>query len=259
MTAGELIVVLEQRRLRVKPRPGGTGWRSQCPVCRSAGFKLSVSVGRDDRQLLHCFRCEASFADFCGALGLKPSAFFGWSPYRESCARPSLLTFSVGGWALGTSEGLCPNSYWHLGSATGNLDELRAVAEHGHLRPLTVRLALPPGAGARMRAVAADLEQLFGLRAAVGDWRPLPYAASWPTRVRPGARLAIEPPDVARVLRSFASSEARTVVLVASSTRRGKRRPSLYVPGPRTVLGWSDVSTHTANDAGGPPAVGERS
>ncbi len=63
------------------------------------------------------------------------------------------------------------------------LYRLLAAHHEGKLQPAAIQLGeLPPGAGGVMRHVAEHMRLLMGLRAAVGDDRPLPYASSMALR-----------------------------------------------------------------------------
>lgn len=69
------------------------------------------------------------------------------------------------------------------GNPDAELWDLIAAYQRGELKPATVDVpAMPPGAGALMKAISADMQLLMGLRIAAGDDRPLPYAASMAVR-----------------------------------------------------------------------------
>jgi len=59
------------------------------------------------------------------------------------------------------------------------IHRLLDLYQRGELHPVDAKLGpLPPHAGRVMRAIYGDIELRFGLRLAVGDDRPLPYATS---------------------------------------------------------------------------------
>jgi hypothetical protein len=79
------------------------------------------------------------------------------------------------------------------------LDEYRA----GRLRPRDVRLGeMPTCATPLMRAIAADMRLRIGLRLAVDDDRPLPYATSEAV----GSRLARHKMQASRALRKLVAA-----------------------------------------------------
>jgi len=89
MTATELAVVLEGHGMRVRARHGG--FQAQCPAHPDEKRKraLSVSLGRDGRQLLHC-HAGCGFDEVRSALSLPAEAFFGWDAYNlKRLRRPS--------------------------------------------------------------------------------------------------------------------------------------------------------------------------
>lgn len=56
-------------------RPFGRGWRADCPIGHRSRGALSVTVGDDDRVLLHCFAgCDV--ADVLASVGLTVSDLF---------------------------------------------------------------------------------------------------------------------------------------------------------------------------------------
>jgi hypothetical protein len=63
----------------------------------------------------------------------------------------------------------------------GYMGDLLHDYERGAIEPLPVKLRLADDVPPVVRRVADDLELLFGLRAAVMDDRPLPYACRWRT------------------------------------------------------------------------------
>jgi hypothetical protein len=74
------------------------------------------------------------------------------------------------------------------------LDEYKA----GRLVPVEVELGpMPPRAGGAMIAVAEHMRLLMGLRLALGDTRPLPYATSMPAQ----AGIPIDQGAASRVIR----------------------------------------------------------
>jgi hypothetical protein len=175
MTSGELALILDHRRVPFVARPGGAGYRAQCPAHgggdKRRDWSLVVSEGREGRRLLHCF-AGCDFPAIARALDLPLAAFFGWSSYRYSGASgPS--TSLVGSGSSGNStrndNTLTPNLALQRGFRP---PELLAAHAHRDLDPWVVRLALPPRAGAAMRSVAEDLQLLFGLCLAAGLDRP---------------------------------------------------------------------------------------
>ena len=79
----------------------------------------------------------------------------------------------------GSREGCAPiGAVPDFGAREAETYELLARHEAGLLRPHPVALGpMPAGAGESIRAVAADIALLIGLRLAVDDDRPLIYSA----------------------------------------------------------------------------------
>jgi hypothetical protein len=182
MTATELAVILEGHGMRVRPR--ASGFQAECPAHddRKRKRALSVSLGRDGRQLIWCHNCgDRTFDAVRGALGLPAEAFFGWRPYNHK-----------------RSRGLSPGSSVTLsisGVSVLNAKALLKRDQPGSIDPI----ALPPRAGRVARAVAADMALLFALASAAGAGDvPLMYSARWAARP-----LGLDTSSVARALRSL--------------------------------------------------------
>jgi hypothetical protein len=77
---------------------------------------------------------------------------------------------------------------------------LLADHERGAINPEPVALDLPTGTPSTVARVADDVALLIGLRLAVGDSRPLPYAVRWRAR-----DLGLSPATVGRALVSLVS------------------------------------------------------
>jgi hypothetical protein len=172
MTAAELLAVLDCRGYRTR------GNRAQCPVCQSRRLDLIVSDG-DTATLVHCHRRNCTREAIATALEIDSRAFFNFSLERFDTSRRS------NGDSLRSSDSL-------------RVVQLLAAHELGALNPVEIRMSLPPRARRIMRAVGEDLELLFGLRLAVLDKRPLPYAAGLAAR-----RLGEDKRNVGRALRSL--------------------------------------------------------
>jgi hypothetical protein len=185
MTRGELAVHLEQHGMRVRPRAGG--FQAQCPAHNDRRRKraLSVSLGRDGRQLIWCHHCrERTFDAVRSALDLPAEAFFGWGPFRLEIldSRRSPLRSSV-------TLIIC-------GSCVLAVDGLFALEREGKVEARAQGLPVPPRGRRTTRAVAADLGRIFALadQAGVGDV-PLMYSTRWAAK-----RLGVDHSGVARAL-----------------------------------------------------------
>ena len=66
-------------------------------------------------------------------------------------------------------------------SSSPNVPVIKLLEQHrdGLLEPVDLGIEIPTHAPADAKALAEDLALLLGLRAAVGDTRPLPYATKW--------------------------------------------------------------------------------
>lgn len=122
------------------------------------------------------------------------------------------------------------------------LYELIELYERGKLVPAEVTLGpLPGAAGEAMRKAAADIELLIGLRLAVDDDRPLPYATSF-ARDRLGL---CNKSHASRVLRSLV--EAGVIVDAGELPKRGKGNGTKTyappVPKPTAFMGASVPSS----------------
>jgi putative DNA primase/helicase len=82
MTAEEVIARLEQRDLY--PKPTGPGrWQARCPAHDDRVASLSISVGAEDRTLVHCHAgCEK--ADVLSSLDLTEADLFAAAAEREA-------------------------------------------------------------------------------------------------------------------------------------------------------------------------------
>jgi hypothetical protein len=180
MTATELAVILETHGMRVRTRHGG--FQAQCPAHPDQKRKraLSVSLGRDGRQLLHC-HTGCTFEDVRTSLALPIEAFFGWAPYNHK--------------RLGGLSPAFPVTLIISGIEILNAKKLLA----GDLKREPLALTLPPRARHVTRAVAVDMALLFGLadQAGVGDVR-LMYSTHWASR-----RLGVDMSGVAHALRAL--------------------------------------------------------
>jgi hypothetical protein len=209
VTATELAVILEHRGMRVRRRHGG--WRSQCPAHDDKRKRaLSVSLGRDGRQLLFCHGgCD--FDDIRRALGLPIGAFFGWSAFEFSDGTPPYDS---------VTSIIC-------GVRVLNAAKLLERHSESNLNPTVVTLPLPPRARHATRKVAADMELLFGLADAAGAGRvPLMYSARWAA-----GRLGVA--DHSTV------SRALTALIASGAIERAKNVPA-----------WNGRSTRTYRRAG---------
>jgi hypothetical protein len=100
----------------------------------------------------------------------------------------------------------------------GYMEDLICDYERGAIEPLTMNLPLGEDAPPALRQVADDLEFLFGLRAAVDDHRPMPYACRWRTeQVGLGYR------TIQRCLAALA--ERGAIVTCESTSRTNEYKP----------------------------------
>lgn len=103
------------------------------------------------------------------------------------------------------------------------LSEYRA----GKLIPVEVELGeMPSSAGAVMVAVATHMRLLMGLRLALGDDRPLPYAASLPVR----AGLARDKGTASKAIRQLVGFGVVRHVGQLPPLRPGQDGTKLYAP-----------------------------
>lgn len=148
MTATELEVVLRGRGQRVRRRPCGKGFVAQCPAHQDGKhMSLAVSIGRDGRQLMHCF-AGCGFDEVRLALALPVEAFFGWDAYHKRLCR----------------------AHSGLPSLTLSISSHRVIDARALAAPAAVD-------GTAIETVAADIGALFAAadRAGVGDY-PLMYS-----------------------------------------------------------------------------------
>jgi hypothetical protein len=120
-------------------------------------------------------------------------------------------------------------------NAQGLLDALMVV-----LRPL------PTDAPPLAHRVVEDFELVRGLRLAVGEARPVPYAARWVAkRIRAGET------STWRVIAYLSSEEVGVLQRAEDPTfraRRGKRRTHLYLPADLVPVETAPVLVEGADD-----------
>jgi hypothetical protein len=99
-------------------------------------------------------------------------------------------------------------------AARPELDELVDLQRRGELKPANIPLHLPANLSADALAVAEDMRLLWGLFAAVGEHRPMPYSVrfsarrlGWTDHVR--AHRAIRELQTAGVIRCVVSLKPR--------------------------------------------------
>jgi hypothetical protein len=214
VTAGELTLLLDSCGLRFIARPGGAGFRAQCPAHddgpKRRRWSLVISERPDGQRVLHCF-AGCQIREIREALALPIEAFDGWQGYSRACGASStdLVSSGSSGHLLRKTTLLGHDLALQLGFRP---PELLAAHAHGDLIPWAVWLALPPRSGAAMRSVVEHLQLLFGLCLAAGLERPaIAYGGEYAARdgvagvenvlarlVAGGAVVRLRPPRAAR-------------------------------------------------------------
>lgn len=145
------------------------GGMAQCPAHDDSTPSLSIKTGKEGRVLLYC-HAGCPLEAILDALGLEKRDLFS-TPYL-----PLGLGQGLRGEAVRVN-GLPRGTQREEEKGAPELLELLEDFEKGGLQPHPVILGpLPDRATDDMRAVAADIALLIGLRAAVCEDRPLPYS-----------------------------------------------------------------------------------
>jgi hypothetical protein len=191
------------------PRGNETKFVARCPNHPDRNPSLVVSEGEDGRALLFC-HTGCTLEDILQASGLTfPELFEEGTPglgngYSLSLRQPR----------PSPGPGVTPEDADEEPELYGLLREHAA----GRLAPLPVCLGdMPPTASPTMKRVAGDIALCLGLRWAVDDHRPLPYAAAF-CATRNGLR---DKRHASRVLRKL--TRAGVIYAAGKMPRTGTR------------------------------------
>jgi hypothetical protein len=214
---------LADRDLRI------VGRMAQCPAHDDHEPSLSINEGEDGRALLHCHAgCE--LADVLDALDLDFHHLFAthtwptWLRPHAPASSPSTSDPNLSPPPRCLNPGPSPGP----GTAAGEEPELCALLrDHaaGEMHPVSIALELPESLPSDAVEVVRHMALCVGLRWAVAELRPLPYATSFCATHVPGVR---NKGHASRLLRLLESAK------VIRSAGRMPRRPGGPPDGTKT-------------------------
>jgi hypothetical protein len=88
VASDRLVLAVQGRGLKIRPKANGKGWMAQCPAHDDAQASLSITIGGDGRVLLHC-HAGCTLDAITSALGIEARDLFDGNPARAAARAAS--------------------------------------------------------------------------------------------------------------------------------------------------------------------------